>query len=199
MSLKKVFFIGIGILIVIVCFFIAISKLQDDYYDTKYWISDQSNIKWSNDRSLTFNDFIIDDNFNSTYGVNLYCATAMRYGLGENYFIKSKVIMMPEESFIKDPTDSIALQVAQLRFNIFELSRREMNVYFKDSIIQNRNYLFESDIDDLMNIKDSITDDYWNLLLERNDTEFENNLTALNIFISKKLKDLPNEEYIGKD
>ncbi len=187
--MKKTFRITLFIFFLI-AFLIGYKLYINDFKE--YWVL-RNQIIWEYDKNLVWSDFIYDedhpnliDNINANVGISERCK------ITDKLIYRTKTAFNPSKSYVSDTTNLLSLRIANYRFDLCELYRRKLEKYI-DSIRQLD--IDKIEINDFKNknaVYMGLFTDEWDKFLEIPKDKLPDELSKLEINISKQLKTTHN-------
>lgn len=118
--IQKTIIIGFSIIVGFIVFRIF---FMGYYYDfLEYWTL-RDKIVWTESTKLAWKDF---SSSNNEEGLYAKVGLSSRYNVIDPILFRSKTVFVPKESYVSDTSDIFNLRVAQAKFDLLEIYRRQM-------------------------------------------------------------------------
>lgn len=125
-------------------------KSSSNEFDEKEKNTLEDKIVWRADKYLKWSDFVYDPNEQS-FRIYAKVGLSARYNIDPPIMFRSKTTFSPTESIVSDTTDINDLRVAQIKFDLLEAYRRNLELEIDSLRKLELTDLQTSDLDQLIN------------------------------------------------
>ena len=133
------------------------------YYDFQEYWTLRDKIVWSESTKLKWSDFL---NLNDEKGHYSKVGLSARYNSDDPILFRSKAVFIPKESYASDTTDLVNLRIAQAKFDLLEVYRREMELEVDNLRKQKVDFYKPSDFKKMNERYYDMFDDEWQRFID---------------------------------
>lgn len=123
---KKVFIILL--LSILGCLIFFIKDIKESYNNYRESKIINSSIVWSAENKLQMSDFNYEPEITQMDNIAVTVGIVSVHNISDKISYRSTTVLRPQESFVTKLDDSLALRIAQARFDLCELYRRKMEL-----------------------------------------------------------------------
>ena len=123
MNQKKTILI---IIIVSAILFFLRKRIEWVIYDLQEYYRVNNSLTWNENKKLKWSDFKYAPDKNYADNIFASVGVSQRYHIDDKIEFRSRSLFIPEKSFVTDTLNSLALRIAQAKFDLCEVYRRKL-------------------------------------------------------------------------